>query len=166
LDLATVIILQSKVVSLTSNHKPVGPGLYIYVPQWQVSQLYPQASGSIFIAFCDSQGYGGGILTHIRDTKLGYYFYIPRSELKDTIGTSIFTTSASHLSLHWFDPSPCLCLSPNHVTCHMLSTPVRACPSERPDNFSKRRLFRLPKQTLRSSLHLPRAAPPYLYPSI
>jgi hypothetical protein len=30
-----------------------------------VTQLYPQAPGSIFIAFYDSQGYGGGILTRL-----------------------------------------------------------------------------------------------------
>jgi hypothetical protein len=28
-----------------------------------MAQLYPQAPGSIFVAFYDSQGYGGGILT-------------------------------------------------------------------------------------------------------
>jgi hypothetical protein len=30
-----------------------------------VAQLYPQAPGSLFIAFYDLQGYGGGILTHL-----------------------------------------------------------------------------------------------------
>jgi hypothetical protein len=29
----------------------------------RVAQLYPQALGSLFVAFYDSQGYGGGILT-------------------------------------------------------------------------------------------------------
>jgi hypothetical protein len=33
LDFATVIFLQSKVVSLASNPQPGGPGLCIYVPQ-------------------------------------------------------------------------------------------------------------------------------------
>jgi hypothetical protein len=28
-------------------------------------QLYPQAPGSLFVAFHDSQGYGGGILTRL-----------------------------------------------------------------------------------------------------
>jgi hypothetical protein len=28
-----------------------------------MAQLYPQALASLFIAFYDSQGYGGGILT-------------------------------------------------------------------------------------------------------
>jgi hypothetical protein len=31
-------------------------------PGYIVSQVYPQASSSIFIAFYNSQGYGGGIL--------------------------------------------------------------------------------------------------------
>jgi hypothetical protein len=30
-----------------------------------VSQLYPQALGSLFVASCDSQGYGGGIRPHL-----------------------------------------------------------------------------------------------------
>jgi hypothetical protein len=32
-------------------------------PSDRVAQLYPQAPGSLFIAFYDSQGDGGGILT-------------------------------------------------------------------------------------------------------
>jgi hypothetical protein len=31
----------------------------------RVAQLYPQAPGSLFVAFYDSQDYGGGILTHL-----------------------------------------------------------------------------------------------------
>jgi hypothetical protein len=34
-------------------------------PSDRVAQLYPQARGSLFVAFYDSQGYGGGILTHL-----------------------------------------------------------------------------------------------------
>jgi hypothetical protein len=61
----TIILLQSKVVSLVSKPQPGGPGLHIYVPLWQGAQLYPQAPGSLFIAFYNSQGYGGGILTSL-----------------------------------------------------------------------------------------------------
>jgi hypothetical protein len=32
-------------------------------PSDRVVQLYPQAPGSLFVAFYDSRGYGGGILT-------------------------------------------------------------------------------------------------------
>jgi hypothetical protein len=63
MDFATVFFLQSKVVSLAFNAQPGGSGLYLYVPQWQGAQLYPQASGSLYVAFYDSQGYGGCILT-------------------------------------------------------------------------------------------------------
>jgi hypothetical protein len=37
----------------------------------RVAQLYPQAHGSLFVAFYDSRGYGGGILTllHTRASK-------------------------------------------------------------------------------------------------
>jgi hypothetical protein len=34
-------------------------------PSDRVAQLYPQAPGSLFVAFCDSQGYGGSILTRL-----------------------------------------------------------------------------------------------------
>jgi hypothetical protein len=34
-------------------------------PRNRVAQLYPQAPGSLFVAFYDSQGYGGGILTRL-----------------------------------------------------------------------------------------------------
>jgi hypothetical protein len=55
LDLAIIMFLLSKVVSLASNLQPGGPGLCIYVP------LYSQASGSLFVTY-DSQGCGGAIL--------------------------------------------------------------------------------------------------------
>jgi hypothetical protein len=35
-------------------------------PSNKVAQLYPQAPGSLFVAFYVSQGYGGDILTHLR----------------------------------------------------------------------------------------------------
>jgi hypothetical protein len=34
-------------------------------PSDRVAQFYPQAPGSLFVAFYDSAGYGGGILTHL-----------------------------------------------------------------------------------------------------
>jgi hypothetical protein len=34
-------------------------------PSDRVAQLFPQAPGSLFIAFYDSQDYGGGILTRL-----------------------------------------------------------------------------------------------------
>jgi hypothetical protein len=36
----------------------------------RVTLLYPQALGSLFVAFCDSQGYDGGILTCLHIAKL------------------------------------------------------------------------------------------------
>jgi hypothetical protein len=32
-----------------------------FIPQNRVAHLYTQALGSLFVASCDSQGYGGGI---------------------------------------------------------------------------------------------------------
>jgi hypothetical protein len=34
-------------------------------PRGRVAQLYPQTPGSLYIAFYASQGYGGGISTHL-----------------------------------------------------------------------------------------------------
>jgi hypothetical protein len=34
-------------------------------PSDRMAQLYPRAPGSFFVAFYDSQGYGGGILTRL-----------------------------------------------------------------------------------------------------
>jgi hypothetical protein len=42
--------------SAVSNLQSGGPGLCIYVPSDRVAQLHPQASGSLFVAFYDSQG--------------------------------------------------------------------------------------------------------------
>jgi hypothetical protein len=45
-------------ISFSSNLHLGGPGD-------RVAQLYPQAPGSLFVAFYDSQGYGGGILIRL-----------------------------------------------------------------------------------------------------
>jgi hypothetical protein len=65
LDFSTIFILQSKVVSLTFNPHPGGPGPCIHAHNDRVAQLYPQATGSLYVAFYGSQGNGGGILTRI-----------------------------------------------------------------------------------------------------
>jgi hypothetical protein len=41
--------------------QPAAPGPCIHIPQQQGGRLYPQALGSLFVAYYDSQGYGGGI---------------------------------------------------------------------------------------------------------
>jgi hypothetical protein len=38
-----------------------------------VTQLHPQAPDSIFVAFYNSQGYGGGIITHLHTGKKWVY---------------------------------------------------------------------------------------------
>jgi hypothetical protein len=60
-DFATIIFLQSKVTGLVFNPQPGRPGPCINVLSGRVAQLYPQALGSLFVAFHDSQGYYGGI---------------------------------------------------------------------------------------------------------
>jgi hypothetical protein len=66
---ATVIFSQRKVVSLVSNPHPGGLSPCIYVCQWRVVQLYPQALGSLFVAVYDLQGCDEGILTHLHTGK-------------------------------------------------------------------------------------------------
>jgi hypothetical protein len=48
-------------VSYSSLPKPGGQVHVIISPRNRVAQPYPQALGSLSIAFYDSQGYGGGI---------------------------------------------------------------------------------------------------------
>jgi hypothetical protein len=44
--------------------------VYVFMsPSDRVALLYPQAPGSIFAAFCDSQDYGRGIQTHLQMVK-------------------------------------------------------------------------------------------------
>jgi hypothetical protein len=48
--------------------QPGGPGPRIYIPQEQggpITQLYPRALCSLFVASYDSRGCGGGILTRL-----------------------------------------------------------------------------------------------------
>jgi hypothetical protein len=70
LDFAAIFFfIQSMIVSLASNPQPEGPGICIIIPSDTVAQLYPQAPVSLFAAFYDSQGYGGGILTRLHTGK-------------------------------------------------------------------------------------------------
>jgi hypothetical protein len=67
-------------LALRQTPQPRGPALRIYVTQCRVGQLYPQAPGSIFVAFYDSQGYSGSILNRIHtehiNTYINIYIYI------------------------------------------------------------------------------------------
>jgi hypothetical protein len=53
--------------ALRPTPEPGGQGPCFYVPQWQGGPVtvyeYFQAPGSLLVAFYDSQGHGGGILT-------------------------------------------------------------------------------------------------------
>jgi hypothetical protein len=44
----------------------------------KVVRLYPQATGFLFVAFYDSQGYGGGILSRLqkRSSFFTYSFFL------------------------------------------------------------------------------------------
>jgi hypothetical protein len=57
------VFLFRRYVCCTVVLQPGGPGLYLCPPDDRVVQLYPQAPGSLFVAFYDSQDYGGGFLT-------------------------------------------------------------------------------------------------------
>jgi hypothetical protein len=58
-----------------SNPQPGEPGLSIYVASDRVGQLYPQAEGSLFVVFYDSEGYGLGILTSLHTEYKVKYVY-------------------------------------------------------------------------------------------
>jgi hypothetical protein len=57
-------------VSDSRLSQPGGSGPRIYILQEQVTQLYPQALGSFFVASYDPQGYGGGILIRLNTVQL------------------------------------------------------------------------------------------------
>jgi hypothetical protein len=50
------------------KHEVPGPHIYEHIPQEQDAPAItpPKALGSLFVAFCDSQGYDGGIRTRQR----------------------------------------------------------------------------------------------------
>jgi hypothetical protein len=43
--------------------QPGGPGPRIYIPQEEGGTVIPPGTGFLFVAFYDSQGYGGGMRT-------------------------------------------------------------------------------------------------------
>jgi hypothetical protein len=69
LDFATPILLQSNIVSPAFNPYLEDQVSVFMSSSDSVAQLYPQAPGSFFIAFYDSQGFGGDILTGLHTRK-------------------------------------------------------------------------------------------------
>jgi hypothetical protein len=72
LVLASAVILESEsrktrdhilLSQIRDSHNLDGQVPIFISPRNRVAQLYPQALGSLFVASCDSQGYGGGIQT-------------------------------------------------------------------------------------------------------
>jgi hypothetical protein len=51
--------------SLAPNIHPGGLSHSNYVSQWQTDPVRPQAPGSLFVTFYNSEGYDGGILTRL-----------------------------------------------------------------------------------------------------
>jgi hypothetical protein len=71
LDFATVIFYRAKSSALRLTTNLEDQVTEIMSPSDnRVVQLYPQAPGSLFIAFYDSQGCGGGILTRLHTEKI------------------------------------------------------------------------------------------------
>jgi hypothetical protein len=62
LTLVSTVILRSE---SRGTHDLEGQVPVFISPRNRVAQLYPQALGSLFVASYDSQGYGGGIRTHL-----------------------------------------------------------------------------------------------------
>jgi hypothetical protein len=77
-------------------------------PMNKLAHLYLRALGSLLIASCDSQGYGGGILTRLRI----YYFGQSQSHVT-TDGQSViqYLLMSSHLWFSWPDVSYCLTIT-------------------------------------------------------
>jgi hypothetical protein len=63
LNFAAVIFYRARLSALSPTPNLEDQVSAFMSPSDKVAQLYPQASGSFFVAFYDLQGYGGGILT-------------------------------------------------------------------------------------------------------
>jgi hypothetical protein len=85
-------------------------------PSERVTKLHPQALGSLFVAFCDSQGYGGGILTRLHTGHDWWISPLPPKNLRiSSVRSEIRTDyllSISQMELTW-SGSP-LTLSVSH----------------------------------------------------
>jgi hypothetical protein len=57
-DIATIIFLQSKVLALRTTPDLDDEVAVFMFPSDRVAKLYPEARGSLFVAFYDLQGYG------------------------------------------------------------------------------------------------------------
>jgi hypothetical protein len=63
----------------------------------RVVQLYPQAPGSLFVSFSDSQGYCGGILTRLHmglNTDISNYNFI-------CVGFEVLTAVVMKSTIFW-----------------------------------------------------------------
>jgi hypothetical protein len=67
---------------------------YLCPPRNKVAQLYPRALGSLFVSSYDSQGCGGGILTHLHTRFWTSNSYTSQSQ-------SYLTTDSQSASLSW-----------------------------------------------------------------
>jgi hypothetical protein len=70
LDFAIIILFRTaRSSSLRLTPNPEDQVLVFISPSDGVAQLYPQAPGSLFVTFYDSQGDGGGTLTRLHTGK-------------------------------------------------------------------------------------------------
>jgi hypothetical protein len=76
--------------------QPGGPGACIYIPQKQGSPVIPRALGSLYVASCDSQGYGGGIIT-----LSNLEAQVPQEQASPVQSQSHVTTDVQSLSVSW-----------------------------------------------------------------
>jgi hypothetical protein len=95
LDVATFFIYSARFSALrpTAN---LEDQVHVFMsPSDRVTQLYPQAPGSLFSPSCDSQGYGGRVLTRLHMEKIKIYcdkivmWNVMRSKLSHVIATRI-----------------------------------------------------------------------------
>jgi hypothetical protein len=65
LDFATISFYRPRLLALQPTPNLEGQVSVFIFPSDRVAQLYPQAPGSLSVAFYDSKSYGGDILTHL-----------------------------------------------------------------------------------------------------
>jgi hypothetical protein len=81
--------LQSNIVNLASNPQPGGPGLYIYVPQWQGGQVIPTGTG-----------FPSRHLLRLEELSWRYSSPPPHGKLPPTYFVILHSWSANHSTAH------------------------------------------------------------------
>jgi hypothetical protein len=73
---AVIFFYRARLLALHPTQNLQNQVSVFMTPSDRVAQLYPQALVSLFVAFYDWQGYGGGILTRLHMGHFHHHYFI------------------------------------------------------------------------------------------